>query len=87
MLNMNRRIGQTVVIGDQIEVTLIQVQLSQNQVRLGITAPQSVGVYRKELLQAIQRENRRAASAPAELPDILPSPPILHTKAVSDENG
>ena len=62
MLMMNRKIGETVVIGDRIEVTLVQVQLSQDQVRLGITAPRSVGVYRKELLLAIKRENKRAAA-------------------------
>jgi carbon storage regulator len=75
MLIMVRKIGETVVIGENIEVTLVQVQLSQNQVRLGITAPREVGIYRKELLQAIARENTRAAAPtrvdqlPAQLPN------------------
>ena len=75
MLIMTRKLGQTVVLGDDIEVTLVQIQLSQNQVRLGINAPRSVGVYRKELLQAITRENIRAAATPPpdELPIVLPS--------------
>lgn len=74
MLIMTRKLGQTVVIGDEVEVTIVQVQLNQNQVRLGINAPRSVGVYRKELLQEITRENVRAAAAPptAELPTMLP---------------
>ncbi|MHB9130815.1 MAG: carbon storage regulator [Armatimonadota bacterium] len=69
---MNRKIGETVVLGDQVEVTLVQVQLSQNQVRLGISAPRSVGVYRKEILQAIKHENILAAStsSAAQLPNL-----------------
>ena len=75
MLIMTRKLGQTVVIGDDIEVTLVQIQLNQNQVRLGINAPRSIGVYRKELLQEITRENLRAAAATPgadELPIELP---------------
>lgn len=69
MLIMTRKLGQTVTIGDEIEVTVVQIQLNQNQVRLGINAPRQVGVYRKELLQEIIRENVRAAAASgAELP-------------------
>jgi carbon storage regulator len=71
MLIMTRKLGQTVVIGDDIEVTLVQIQLNQNQVRLGINAPRSIGVYRKELLQNITRENLRAATA-AQCLDELP---------------
>jgi len=69
MLIMTRKLGQTITIGDEIEVTVVQIQLNQNQVRLGINAPRQVGVYRKELLQEIIRENvRAAASDTAELP-------------------
>ncbi|HEX2951310.1 MAG TPA: carbon storage regulator CsrA [Armatimonadota bacterium] len=62
MFILTRKLGETVCVGDDIEITLVQVQLSQNQVRLGISAPRSVGVYRKELLQAIQHENEQAAT-------------------------
>lgn len=75
MLIMTRKLGQTVVIGDEIEVTLVQVQLNQNLVRLGINAPRSVGIYRKELLKEITRENLRAAAATPgvnDLPTDLP---------------
>ncbi len=76
MFIITRKLGETVAIGDQVEVTLVAVQLSQNQVRLGITAPRSVGVYRKELLQAIRSENVRAAAPPDELPtDLKRLPP------------
>ena len=90
MLILTRKLGETVVIGDQVEVTLVQVQLNQNQVRLGITAPRSVGVYRKELLQAIRRENQRAAAATGvdEIPtDLAPSSlPILSPAADGQES-
>ena len=84
MLIMTRKLGQTVVIGDDIEVTVVQIQLNQNQVRLGINAPRAVGVYRKELLQEITRENQRAAaSTPGlnELPTDVPQeqPAVLET--------
>ncbi len=84
MLIMTCKIGQTITIGDEIEVTLVQIQLSQNQARLGIAAPRSVGVFRKELLQAIRRENKRAASMPesAELPtNIRIVPRSTHTES------
>jgi carbon storage regulator len=87
MLVMTRKIGETIVIGDQIEVTLVQIQLSQNQVRLGINAPRSVSVYRKELLLAIRRENKRAALQNAELPTDLPSiRPVPREEAPSPES-
>ena len=73
MLILTRKLGETVVIGDDIEVTIVQIQLNQNQARLGINAPRSIGVYRRELLQEIVRENVRAAATPAiELPTELP---------------
>jgi carbon storage regulator len=82
---MTRKLGETLVIGDEIEVTLVQVQLSQNQVRLGITAPRAVGVYRKELLQAIRRENQRAAATGLnELPE-LPRPTPADSAAPVDD--
>jgi len=90
MLILTRKLGETIVIGDQVEVTLVQVQLNQNQVRLGITAPRSVGVYRKELVQAIRRENLRAATAPAadELPtDLAPGTVSTPLSSTDDQES
>lgn len=87
MLIMTRKLGQTVVIGDDIEVTIVQIQLNQNQVRLGINAPRAVGVYRKELLQEIIRENVRAAAGNPGL-DELPTEltiTLKHRPAPGDE--
>jgi len=64
MLILTRRRGESIVIGGEIEVTLLQVQ--GDQVRLGITAPKEVSVHRKEVLEQIRAENIAAAGAEPE---------------------
>jgi carbon storage regulator len=59
MLVLTRRLGESITIGDDIVVTVLSV--SGGQVRLGITAPQSVRVVREEILKGIQEENSAAA--------------------------
>ena len=61
MLVLQRRIGQSIKIGDEIEVVVLEV--SGDHVRLGIEAPREVRVLRNELLEAVQAENRRAAAS------------------------
>ncbi len=63
MLQLSRKAGETIVIGDDIRVTVMQV--AGGSVRVGIEAPRSVPVYREELWLAVQAENRAAAEAPA----------------------
>ena len=55
MLILTRRIGESVVIGDDIKLTVLGVKGSQ--VRLGIDAPKSVSVHREEIYQRIQGED------------------------------
>ena len=55
MLILTRRVGETVVIGDEIEVTILGVK--GNQVRVGVKAPRNVAVHREEILERIKREN------------------------------
>ena len=74
MLVLSRKKDQTLVIGDDIEITVIDIQ--GDQIRLGVDAPRHVKIFRKELYQEIQEENRKAAKAassvtPAELSDML----------------
>lgn len=64
MLVLTRRVGQTVKIGDDIEVTLVQI--NGDQVRLGIQAPRHVQVNRKEVLEQIAHENVLAAQTAAD---------------------
>ncbi|MDD3762386.1 MAG: carbon storage regulator CsrA [Nevskiales bacterium] len=54
MLILTRRVGETVVIGDEVEVTVLGVK--GNQVRLGVKAPRNVAVHREEVFERIQRE-------------------------------
>lgn len=57
MLILTRRTGETICIGDEIEVKVLAVK--GNQVRIGITAPKDTPVHREEIYERIQRERSR----------------------------
>jgi carbon storage regulator len=59
MLVLSRKREECIIIGDDIEITVVEVR--GDTVKLGVTAPKSVAVYRKEIYEAIQRENIAAA--------------------------
>jgi carbon storage regulator len=54
MLILTRRVGETLIIGDDVSVTVLGVK--GNQVRLGVNAPKDVSVHREEIYQRIQNE-------------------------------
>ena len=54
MLILTRRVGETLMIGDSVSVTVLGVK--GNQVRIGINAPKDVAVHREEIFQRIKRE-------------------------------
>ncbi|EFL93955.1 carbon storage regulator CsrA [Mobiluncus curtisii] len=60
MLVLSRRVGEKIVIGDGIVVTVVEVH--RDSVRLGVDAPRSVPVNRAELVQAVSEENQAAMS-------------------------
>ena len=59
MLILTRRIGETVMIGDEVTITILGVK--GNQVRVGINAPKSVAVHREEIYERIKRERQAEA--------------------------
>ena len=76
MLVLTRRKNQSIVIGDDIVITVLEVK--GDSIRLGITAPRDVQVYREELLAAVQEANSGAllgqSAAPAAPPAAPPRP-------------
>ncbi len=67
MLVLSRQRDETIMIGDDVEITIVDIR--GDKVRIGITAPSHIPVHRKEVYDAIKRENRAAANIkPEDLP-------------------
>jgi len=62
MLILTRRVGETVMIGNDVTVTVLGVK--GNQVRVGVNAPRDVAVHREEIFERIKREHEEGTSAP-----------------------
>lgn len=68
MLALSRKINESIMIGHDIEITVLEIK--GEQVKLGINAPKSVPLYRKEIYVQIQEANKEAVSTDAS-PDVL----------------
>jgi carbon storage regulator len=75
MLVLSRQRDEVIKIGDEIEITIVDIR--GDKVRLGITAPSKIAVHRKEVYQAITKENAEAAAAAGQgLPQIGTGVPV-----------
>ncbi|HKV96317.1 MAG TPA: carbon storage regulator CsrA [Gammaproteobacteria bacterium] len=62
MLILTRRVGETIMIGDNVTITVLGVK--GNQVRIGVNAPKDIAVHREEIYERIKHEHENAAQAP-----------------------
>lgn len=62
MLILTRRVGETVMIGNDVTVTVLGVK--GNQVRIGVNAPRDVAVHREEIFERIKREEQEGTDRP-----------------------
>ena len=75
MLILTRKQGESVAIGDDIQVTVVEIQ--GKQVKLGVKAPREIAVHRQEIYEKIQEENIRAAQISQEDLDRLKDAMVL----------
>lgn len=82
MLVLSRKLDESIIIGDDIVVTVVDVK--GEQIKIGITAPKNVSIHRKEVYEAIQDENR-AASRPQthDLRQLSKILPVLPTSSAA----
>ncbi len=64
MLILTRRVGETLMIGDEVTVTVLGVK--GNQVRIGVNAPKDIAVHREEIYERIKREQEGTAHGAAQ---------------------
>ncbi len=64
MLVLSRQRDESIMIGDNVQITIVDIR--GDKVRLGIMAPSEIPVHRKEVYDAIQRENRKASGISAD---------------------
>ncbi len=83
MLVLSRGRDQSIVIGDNVVVTIVDIR--SDKVRLGIDAPGEIPVHRREVYEAIQRENRRASQLEPEELGRLVRPTATHSDAATEQ--
>ena len=72
MLVLSRQRDESIIIGDNVQITVVDIR--GDKVRLGIVAPAEIPVHRKEVYDAIQRENRKAAGVASDVAPVAPPP-------------
>ncbi len=95
MLILTRRLGESLIVGNNVELTVLGV--NGNQVRIGINAPNDVSVHRKEIYLRIEAENAENSAKnsvkqidlldiPSAESDIAQQQPLVHSTEVSTKN-
>ncbi|MDR3303241.1 MAG: carbon storage regulator CsrA [Treponema sp.] len=85
MLILSRKVNEKIMIGDDISVSIIEIQ--GDHIRIGVDAPKSVKIYRQEVFDAIKAENTAAAKSPALFPDVRFLPYMEHPEVKSDKEA
>lgn len=83
MLVLARRLNQSFMVGDDIEIVVVDIR--GDQVKLGIKAPKDVSIYRKEVYDEIQKENLEAGKEPIDKQTIKNLGALLPKKKREDE--
>lgn len=71
MLVLSRKINQSIVIGDDIEIMLVDIR--GDQIKLGIKAPKTVKIFRKEVYEEVEKENIEASKSVINEPNVFTS--------------
>jgi carbon storage regulator len=69
MLALSRKINESLMLGNDIEVTILEIK--GDQVKIGISAPKTVPIYRKEIYLQIQESNKEAAQGNVSAEDLM----------------
>lgn len=85
MLILTRRVGETIVIGDDVIVTVLGIK--GNQVRIGINAPKDVTVHREEIYQRIQQEKNTSPKQEEPAPAPTPAAPVRKKRESKVDKG
>jgi len=68
MLALTRKKGESLVVNNNIEITILEIR--GDQIKIGISAPKDVPIYRKEVFLQIQEENKKAAAQVADVAEV-----------------
>lgn len=82
MLILTRRVGETLMIGDEVTVTVLGVK--GNQVRIGVNAPKEVAVHREEIYDRIKKERAGDAASDADVSDMDESEANVQADTISE---
>lgn len=83
MLVLSRKKGQSIMIGNDIEISIVDIQ--GDQIRIGINAPRSVGIHRKEVFEEIRQENTEARAVQLNAADLKKAMELLQEKKSAGE--